>query len=53
MALGILRGQKNEQSRQQEETGTQGEGRFQTPEMLTCVLGLGDNPGLREMFGGS
>lgn len=53
MALGSLQGQKDEQSRQEEETGTQEEGRFQTPEMLTFILGLGDNPGPRGMLGGS
>lgn len=40
-------------SSSQEETGTQEEGRFQNPETLTFVLGLRDNPGPREMFGGS
>lgn len=40
-------------SSSQEETGTQEEGRFPNPETLPFVLGLRDNPGPREMFGGS
>lgn len=29
-------------------TGTQEEGKFQSPEMPTFVLGLGDNPGSKD-----